>query len=65
MPKDWTGNSNSIYKTLGASNHTDKERQCEDYYATDPIAVDVLIGEGGGKISSESMGMFLWRRSLI
>ena len=24
--KDWNGNSNSIYKTLGASNHTDKER---------------------------------------
>lgn len=21
---DWTGNKNSIYKTLGASNHTDK-----------------------------------------
>ena len=36
MTKDWTGNSNSIYKTLGASNHTDKERQNEDYYATDP-----------------------------
>ena len=33
MTKDWTGNSNSIYKTLGASNHTDKERQNEDYYA--------------------------------
>ena len=28
---DWTGNSNSIYKTLGASNHTDKERQNEDF----------------------------------
>lgn len=27
MTKDWTGNSNSIYKTLGASNHTDKELQ--------------------------------------
>lgn len=25
--KDWTGNRNSIYKILGASNHTDKERQ--------------------------------------
>lgn len=24
MNKDWIGNSNSIYKTLGASNHTDK-----------------------------------------
>lgn len=25
--KDWTGNKNSVFKTLGASNHTDKERQ--------------------------------------
>lgn len=64
MGKDWTGNKKTVFTTLGASNHTDKERQCEDYYATDPIAVDVLIGEGG-KISSESMGMFLRRRSFI
>ncbi|MBQ9639145.1 MAG: hypothetical protein IJV22_06285 [Bacteroidales bacterium] len=42
MAKDWTGNGNSVYKTLGASNHTDKERQSEDYYATDPIAIDRL-----------------------
>ena len=46
--KDWTGNKNSIFKTLGASNHTDKERQNEDYYATDPIAIDVLLKDGGG-----------------
>lgn len=41
--KDWTGNKNSIFKTLGASNHTDKERQKEDYYATDPIAAKLLL----------------------
>ncbi len=41
--KDWTGNKNSIYKTLGASNHTKEERQNEDYYATDPIAIDKLL----------------------
>lgn len=29
---------------LGASNHTDKERQKEDYYATDPIAAELLLG---------------------
>lgn len=40
---DWKGNSNSIYKTLGASNHTDKEREKDDYYATDPIAIDKLL----------------------
>ena len=38
--KDWTGNKNSIFKTLGASNHTEKERQNEDYYATDPEAIN-------------------------
>ena len=42
--KDWTGNSNSIYKTLGASNHTDKERENDDYYATEPKATELLLG---------------------
>ena len=41
--KDWIGNSKSIYTTLGASNHTDKQRQNEDYYATDPIAAELLL----------------------
>ena len=41
--KDWKGNSKSIYMTLGASNHTDKERQNEDFYATDPIAAKLLL----------------------
>lgn len=49
ITKDWTGDKNSIFKTLGASNHTDKERQSDDYYATDPIAIDVLIKDGGVK----------------
>ena len=40
---DWVGNGNSVYKTLGASNHTDKEREKDDYYATDPIAIDKLL----------------------
>lgn len=41
--KDWTGNKNSIYKTLGASNHTDAKRQSEDFYATEPRAVKLLL----------------------
>ena len=40
--KDWTGNYNSIYKTIGASNHTEAEREEHDYYATSPIAVKLL-----------------------
>ena len=41
--KDWNGNSNSIYKTLGTSNHTEKEREANDYYATEPKAVELLL----------------------
>lgn len=41
--KDWTGNKNSIFKTLEASNHTDDLRQNEDYYATHPIATQLLL----------------------
>lgn len=42
---DWTGNKKSIYATLGASNHTDKEREEHDYYATESKAVDVLLNK--------------------
>lgn len=42
--KDWTGNGKSTFVTLGASNHTDKEREKHDFYATDPIAIDKLFG---------------------
>lgn len=41
--KDWTGNKKSIYTPLGASNHTDQEREENDFYATDPIAIDKLL----------------------
>lgn len=41
--KDWIGNSKSIYTTLGASNHTDEEREVNDYYATDPEALKTLL----------------------
>ena len=43
MRKDWNGNSNSIYMTLGASNHTVKERETNDYYATEPKAIKLLL----------------------
>ncbi len=41
--KDWTGNKNSVFKTLGASNHMEKEREANDYYATDPKAAEILL----------------------
>lgn len=33
----------NIFSTLGASNHSENERQKEDYYATDPRFIDHLI----------------------
>lgn len=42
MSKDWTGGFASIFKTIGASNHADAERQAEDYYATEPKATEWL-----------------------
>lgn len=40
--KDWIGNKKSIYTTLGASNHVEEEREEHDYYATHPIATEML-----------------------
>ena len=42
MSKAWKGNGNSIWKTLGASNHTDKDREPSDFYSTDPKALDLF-----------------------
>ena len=41
--KDWTGNSTSVFANLGASNHSKTEREENDYYATDPQAVELLL----------------------
>ena len=42
--KDWIGNKKSTFVTLGASNHTEKEREKNDFYATQPEAIDKLVG---------------------
>lgn len=41
--QDWTGGQNSVYKTIGASNHTNEAREADDYYATDPRAINKLL----------------------
>lgn len=41
--KDWTGNKKSIFTTLGASSHSDHEREINDYYATEPRVIDELF----------------------
>lgn len=40
--KDWKGNHKTTFTTLGASNHSNHEREKHDYYATDPIAADLI-----------------------
>lgn len=34
---------NKVFTTIGASNHSEKERHKDDYYATDPKAVELLL----------------------
>lgn len=43
MDKDWIGNKNSTFVQLGSSNHTDKDREINDYYATDPKALEIFL----------------------
>lgn len=41
--KDLTENGKTMFRIIGASNHTDDEREQDDYYATDPIALEKLL----------------------
>ena len=41
--KDWTGDTKSQLRTIGARNFAINERQSEDYYATEPKAVRLLL----------------------
>lgn len=41
--KDWNGNKKSTFVTLGASNHSDKDREKDDFYATDPNALEIFL----------------------
>ena len=42
---DWTGNSKSTFVTLGASSHSEGIREEDDFYATDPKAMELLLNE--------------------
>lgn len=43
MSKDWTGNSRSYASTLGARNFALEDREKNDYYATDPNTLKILL----------------------
>ena len=40
---DTSLNTHGIFVTLGASNHSNTEREVDDFYATDPRAVELLL----------------------
>lgn len=43
--KNWTGNKKSTFVTLGASNHSDHEREKNDFYSTDPHSLKIFLDE--------------------
>ena len=44
--KDWSGNTKSMFVTLGATNHSNLKRADDDFYATPPLAIDALAAVG-------------------
>lgn len=50
---DRTGNSKTAYTCNGATNHSDGERQMDDYYATEPAAAEWLL-------ELESFNHYVW-----
>lgn len=45
MTIDWAGNKTSIYAQIGAKNYAREDREVNDFYATDPQALEVLLKE--------------------
>ena len=54
--KDWTGNHKSTFSIIGASNHSETEREKNDFYATDPKALELLL-------DLEEFDSFVWECS--
>jgi len=52
MNRDWTGGKKSTFTTLGASSHSNHDREENDYYATEPRAMDDLVAVLGSDLSS-------------
>lgn len=52
--KEWKGNKASIRSRLALSrNYTTKDRQQDDFYATDPVALDLLIRKCSTELESD------------
>lgn len=53
MEKDWTGNQYSAFTVHGATGHGKEPREVNDYYATDPRAMKLLLEQ-------ESFNHLIW-----
>lgn len=51
--RDWTGNTKSRFVCLGASNHSETDREVNDFYATDPNALKLLL-------EREEFDIYVW-----
>ena len=59
MAKDWIGNANSNHSRLAVNKqHTTKDRQTDDFYATDPIALEMLLDNCSIYLRSVFYGTF-------
>lgn len=43
--KEWSKNNKSTFVMLGASNHSEKEREKNDYYATNPKSLEIFLNK--------------------
>lgn len=43
--KDWTGNTKSVFTTLGANSHSENDRANNDFYATDPNSLKLFLNK--------------------
>lgn len=43
LKQEWLGNKKTVFTTLGASSHAKEKRQTEDFYATEPAALRLLL----------------------
>lgn len=41
--RDWMGNSKTTFAQLGASSHSDKDREINDFYSTDPHTLEIFL----------------------
>lgn len=60
MNKDWNGNGNSIWKTLGASNHTDKVLVFSERVLCAKNGDFEGMKQGGG--SAVAYAWFVWQK---